>query len=91
MTIADTVRQAKLKPERAAGYPTLPAGRWTTATGMAALVALDSPAKTGSVKEQYRLSDGDFEFRGGSAPDPVGVRATERARQRSAAATPSRG
>jgi hypothetical protein len=70
MEMRSTVREAKLKPEHADRYPTLPVGMWTSATGLAALVAL-SPrerAELASPSERDRpLSDDDFEFRGGSA------------------------
>jgi hypothetical protein len=69
MKIRTTIRQAKLKPERADRHPTLPAGIWTSATGLAALVALSpgQPAERARTSERDRpLSDADFEFRGGS-------------------------
>jgi hypothetical protein len=70
--IRTTIRQAKLKPECADRHPTLPVGMWTSATGLAALVAL-SPrerAELASPSERDRpLSDDDFEFRGGAALD----------------------
>jgi hypothetical protein len=64
------VREAKLKPECAERYPTLPVGRWTSATGLAALVALSPRERAERASESERdrpLSDHDFEFRGGSA------------------------
>jgi hypothetical protein len=78
MTIVQTVRQARLKPECATGYPRLPASRWTKAAYMATLVALESADEPGSAKEQYRLSDADFDFRGGFAGDKSGVRTIAR-------------
>lgn len=69
MEIRTAVREAKLKPECADRYPTLPVGMWTSATGLAVLVALSprEPAERASPSERDRpLSAADFEFRGGS-------------------------
>jgi hypothetical protein len=64
MEATDTVRQAKLKPEGAERYPTLPVRMWTSATWLAALVA----SYRGAGPEGERpLSDTDFEFRGGAS------------------------
>jgi hypothetical protein len=62
------VRQAKLKPECADRYPTLPVGMWTSALGLAALVALfprERPEPSSESERDRPLSDQDFEFRGG--------------------------
>jgi hypothetical protein len=64
--ITTTVREAKLKPERAERYPTLPARMWTSATWMAALVASywgDQPERP---EDERVLPEDDFEFRGDS-------------------------
>ena len=68
MGITATVRQAKLRPERADRYPTLPARMWTSATCLAKLV--DSyrgarPAQPVRLDQQRTLPEADFEFRGG--------------------------
>ncbi len=63
-----TIRQAKLKPECAELYPTLPAGMWTSATHLAELVAPSRGAwpKPSRVADRERtLSEAEFEFRGG--------------------------
>lgn len=68
MGITTTVRQAKLRPECAERYPTLPARMWTSATWLSELVASDlqagteRPGKTGNGRT---LPEADFEFRGG--------------------------
>jgi hypothetical protein len=66
--IAATVRQAKLKPESAERYPTLPARMWTSATGLAELVASYQKAQPKGLRtheKERTLSEADFEFRGG--------------------------
>ena len=68
MNIA-TVREAKLKPECAGRYPTLPASWWTSATCLAELVAScpsAPPEEPGSRDHERTLPEADFEFRGGS-------------------------
>ena len=58
------VREAKLRPEYADRYPTLPVGMWTSATGLAALVALSPRQRAERTSESQRdrpLSDHDFE------------------------------
>ena len=68
MAIATTVRQAKLRPECAQRYPTLPARMWTSATCLADLVASyrgARPERRGEPDEERTLSEADFEFRGG--------------------------
>jgi hypothetical protein len=60
-------RQAKLRPECANRYPTLPARMWTSAARLAELVAsyrraLQRPGKT---RKGRTLPEADFEFRGG--------------------------
>ena len=63
-----SVRLAKLKPESADRYPTLPARMWTTAAWLTELVAScrrprpDQPGKTHTGRI---LPESDFEFRGG--------------------------
>jgi hypothetical protein len=67
MAITTTVRQAKLKPESAERYPTLPARMWTSATCLAELVATYREAlpELGEHENERTLTDSDFEFRGG--------------------------
>jgi hypothetical protein len=63
-----TVRQAKLRPECAERYPTLPARMWTSATCLADLVASYRGVRLerhGTPGEERTLSESDFEFRGG--------------------------
>jgi hypothetical protein len=69
MGIMATIRQAKLKPECAGSYPTLPARMWTSAAWLAELVTpyrarAQRPGKAG---RERTLPETDFEFRGGSA------------------------
>jgi hypothetical protein len=59
-----TVRQAKLRPESAERYPTLPAGMWTSATCLAELVAFGR-AQSETPERDRTLTEADFEFRGG--------------------------
>ena len=66
MSIASTVRQAKLRPECAERYPTLPARMWTSATSLAELVSSYRAALPGEPNERT-LSETDFEFRGGAS------------------------
>ena len=64
----DTDRQAKLRPESAERYPTLPAQMWTSATRLAKLVASywgARPEQPGNTEERRTLPETDFEFRGG--------------------------
>lgn len=68
MDAARMDRQARLKPEGAEHHPSLPVSMWTSAARMAELVAAEprpqgSPWSTGTGR---RLSDADFEFRGGT-------------------------
>jgi hypothetical protein len=68
MSITATVRQAKLKPECAERYPTLPARMWTSATWLAELVGSYREARLeppGTPIKERTLSEIDFEFRGG--------------------------
>ena len=63
-----TVRQAKLKPECAELYPTLPARMWTSAVWLAQLVGAyrrAQPQRPGRTEKERTLSEADFEFRGG--------------------------
>jgi hypothetical protein len=67
MDITATVRQAKLRPECADRYPTLPARMWTSAASLAELVAsyrraLHRPERA---RKGRTLPEADFEFRGG--------------------------
>ena len=64
----DAVRQAKLKPEFAGRYPTLPVRMWTSARWLAALVASYRQAVAVGPEGERPLSDTDFEFRGGEGP-----------------------
>jgi hypothetical protein len=63
--IMATVRQAKLRPERAYRHPTLPARMWTSATCLAELVASYRGEQSGRPDKERTLSEADFEFRGG--------------------------
>jgi hypothetical protein len=66
--ITAAVRQAKLKPECADRYPTLPARMWTPAAGLSELVASDRgarPPQPGKPLKGRTLAETDFEFRGG--------------------------
>ena len=68
VSITATVRQAKLKPECADRYPTLPARMWTPAAGLTDLVTSSRPARRsrpGKPEKGRTLSEADFEFRGG--------------------------
>jgi hypothetical protein len=62
-------RQARLRPEHADRHPSIPVSIWTSAVHMAELVAAWPRAAgirlTGIIVR--RLSDEDFEFRGGHA------------------------
>jgi hypothetical protein len=76
MGVTATVRQAKLRPECAERYPTLPARMWTSATWLAQLVA----SYRGALPELPRqndnertLTESDFEFRGGFCRSPRGL------------------
>ena len=71
MSTVTTVRQAKLRPECAGRYPTLPARMWTSATCLAKLVATSREAQPQQAVLpdcERTLSEADFEFRGGLAP-----------------------
>jgi hypothetical protein len=72
--IAVTVRQAKLRPECADRYPTLPARMWTSAARLAELVASyrRAPQRPGETKKGRTLPEADFEFRGGFPPLVLG-------------------
>jgi hypothetical protein len=68
MGTTTTVRQAKLRPESAERYPTLPARMWTSANCLADLVASyrgARPERRGKPGEERALAESDFEFRGG--------------------------
>ena len=68
MSIAATVRQARLRPEGAERYPTLPVRIWTSATCLAELVASYpgvQSGRPGNRAHERFLSVADFQFRGG--------------------------
>lgn len=67
MGITTRVRQAKLRPECAERYPTLPARMWTSATCLAELVSSYRGARPGERDRDRTLSETDFEFRGGAS------------------------
>jgi hypothetical protein len=67
MGITTRVRQAKLRPECAERYPTLPARMWTSATCLAELVASYRGARPREADKERTLSETDFEFRGGTS------------------------
>jgi hypothetical protein len=86
-----TVRQAKLRPECADYYPTLPASRWTSATCLAGLVAsyLEArPQWPGRWDRERTLSEADFEFRGGVPRCSDGLGARTRIDEPSFSSTP---
>ncbi len=60
------VREARLKPNSADTYPTLPVSRWTRASALAELVVswnrFNHPEESGTDR---RLLEADFEFRDG--------------------------
>jgi hypothetical protein len=63
-----SVRLAKLKPESADRYPTLPARMWTTAAWLTELVGSYRRARAdepGKPEKDRTLPETDFEFRGG--------------------------
>ena len=68
--VTATVRQAKLKPECANRYPTLPARMWTSAARLAELVASygRAPQRPEKTRKGRTLPEADFEFRGGFSP-----------------------
>ena len=67
MGTTTTVRQAKLRPECAERYPTLPARMWTSAGHLAELVAPygRAPQRSEETRKGRTLPDTDFEFQGG--------------------------
>jgi hypothetical protein len=67
MSMTSTVRQAKLRPECAKRYPTLPARMWTSATCLAELVSAYRGARPREADKERTLSETDFEFRGGAS------------------------
>jgi hypothetical protein len=65
--LTTAVRQAKLKPESADLYPTLPARMWTPAACLTELVASyrrAQPQEPGKAETGRTLPETDFEFRG---------------------------
>ena len=73
MSMASTVRQAKLRPECAERYPTLPARMWTSATCLAGLVSSYRGPRLREADEERTLSETDFEFRGGASRGSGGL------------------
>jgi hypothetical protein len=73
MGITTGVRQAKLRPERAERFPTLPARMWTSATCLAELVASYRGARPRETDHERTLSEADFEFRGGVSRSSDGL------------------
>jgi len=68
MTIAATVRQARLRPEGAERYPTLPVHMWTSAACVAELVTSwrgARPERPENGAQERPLSAAHFQFRGG--------------------------
>jgi hypothetical protein len=65
VALTATVRQAKLKPECADFYPTLPARMWTPAACLTELVTSYRRARPDKPEKGRSLSEADFEFRGG--------------------------
>ena len=67
MGITAPVRQAKLRPECANRYPTLPARMWTSAARLDELVASyrRAPQRLENPRKGRTLPDTDFEFQGG--------------------------
>ena len=63
--ITATDRQAKLRPECADRYPTLPARMWTSAARLAELLAPYRGAPQRPERKGRTLPEADFEFRGG--------------------------
>jgi hypothetical protein len=65
--ITAPVRQAKLRPECANRYPTLPARMWTSAARLVELVASyrRAPQRLENPRKGRTLPDTDFEFQGG--------------------------
>lgn len=75
MSIAATVRQARLRPECAERYPTLPVRMWTSATFLAELVAsypVTRSDRPGKPDRERTLSEADFEFREAYFAEPAG-------------------
>ena len=67
MGITAPVRQAKLRPECANRYPTLPARMWTSAARLDELVTSyrRAPQRLENPRKGRTLPDTDFEFQGG--------------------------
>jgi hypothetical protein len=68
MGIIAAIRQARLRPECADRYPTIPVHRWTPASGLSELVnscRQDRPESDGPATTGRMLPDYDFQFRGG--------------------------
>jgi hypothetical protein len=79
-----SIREARLRPERAALYPYLHAGTWAPAARMAAAIVerlLQAGIPAGTDLDARIMNDDHFEFRGGD-PDartrPFGGRMTIR-------------
>jgi len=58
-------REAKLRPESAAWYPTLPVSMWTSAAYVAELVTSIPRHTAETLKKGRTLLEADFDFRGG--------------------------
>ena len=66
--MAQTIREAALKPSAAESYPFLPARMWTAASRVTQIVAKYRGVPVEAVSRLNRvLSDRDFVFRGGPA------------------------
>lgn len=63
--MAQPLREAALKPTAADSYPYLPAGMWTAADRLAALVTKYRGIPAAVSRVNRVLSDQDFMFRGG--------------------------
>ena len=77
-----TARQAKLRPECADRYPTLPVSMWTSAARLSELVASyrgAQPQRPGKTQQGRILPEAEFAFRGGSSRWLGGLIARSRA------------
>ena len=75
----DKVRQARLKPECADQYPTLPVQRWTRAESLAELVAAwRRKGWFARFRIDRPLHETDFEFRGGPGATAESLQAARR-------------
>jgi hypothetical protein len=76
MSMTPTVRQARLRPECAERYPTLPARMWTSATCLAELVSSYRGPPPREADKERTLSETDFEFRGSTPAVGAGCSCT---------------